>query len=293
MNKNDLIAKWDVKSGQIWQLGDHRLMCGDSTNENDVALLMNGEKASLCFTSPPYALQRTYTSEYSKFKNDWNGLMKGAFKNIPYHDLTQILVNLCFVHSKNEWHVYWDEWIEWMRNIGWRRFGWYVWDKGYGAPGDWAGRLAPSFEFIFHFNRRALKPNKIIPTKTFGRKVHGTGNRRKDNSPPKKMSHDGMTIQQFKIPDAVIRAGKHQQRGIEIQHPAVFSVDLCSQIIMSYSKEGEIIYEPFAGSGTQIIACEILKRKCMSMEISPEYVAISLERWSKKFKINPILSVRA
>ena len=45
-----------------------------------------------------------------------------------------------------------------MRKSGWRRFGWYVWDQGPGLPGDWQGRLAPSHEFIFHFNRAPRKP---------------------------------------------------------------------------------------------------------------------------------------
>src|SRR3546814_12058489 len=60
----------------------------------------------------------------------------------------------------------------WMRSQGWRRFAWYVWDQGPGMPGDWQGRLAPSFEFIFHFNRQTRKPNKTVPCKFAGQETH-------------------------------------------------------------------------------------------------------------------------
>ena len=84
----------------------------------------------------------------------------------------QVLVNLGLIHRDNEVIPYWDGWLAWMRTQGWRRFAWYVWDQGPGMPGDWAGRLSPSFEFIFHFNRESRKPNKIVPCKHAGQESH-------------------------------------------------------------------------------------------------------------------------
>jgi DNA modification methylase len=112
---------------------------------------MAGEEADICFTSPPYAQQRDYKSG----PQDWDALMEGVFSLLPAKHDAQVLVNLGLVHRDGEWLPYWDGWIEWMRSAGWRRFGWYVWDQGPGLPGDWNGRLAPSHEFIFHFNRVA------------------------------------------------------------------------------------------------------------------------------------------
>lgn len=66
----------------------------------------------------------------------------------------------------------WDGWLEFMRIDGWRRFGLYVWDQGPGMPGDWAGRLAPAFEMIFHFNKQKRKPNKIVPCEGAGEVSH-------------------------------------------------------------------------------------------------------------------------
>jgi hypothetical protein len=117
---------------------------------------MDGEEADICFTSPPYAQQRDYKSG----PQDWDALMQGVFSILPVNHGAQVLVNLGLVHHDGEWLPYWDGWIEWMRAADWRRFGWYVWDKGFALPGDWNGRLAPAHEFLFHFNRATKYPRK-------------------------------------------------------------------------------------------------------------------------------------
>ncbi len=156
-------------AGDIWVLGKHRLICGDATDRDVIAALMQGEKAALCFTSPPYGNQRDYTTGGIA---DWDGLMRGVFAHLPMADDGQVLVNLGLIHRDNEVVPYWDGWLAWMRTQGWRRFAWYVWDQGPSMPGDWAGRLAPAFEFVFHFNRQSRKPTKIVPCKLAGQDTH-------------------------------------------------------------------------------------------------------------------------
>ena len=68
------------RPGDVWQLGQHRLICGDATDAAVVAALMQGDTASLCFTSPPYGNQRDYTSGGI---SDWDALMRGVFANLP------------------------------------------------------------------------------------------------------------------------------------------------------------------------------------------------------------------
>ncbi|MGE0627577.1 MAG: site-specific DNA-methyltransferase [Hyphomicrobiaceae bacterium] len=268
------------REGDLWLIGNHKLLCGDSTDSSAVARVMNGERAALVFTSPPYGNQRDYTTGGV---GDWDALMRGVFAALPISEAGQVLVNLGLVHRDNEWQPYWQAWLDWMRDQGWRRFALYVWDQGPGLPGDWNGRLAPAFEFVFHFNRKARKPNKIVPCKWAGHvnDTHG-GIRHKDGHVGE-WTHAGKGVQETRIPDNVIRITRHKARGIETEHPAVFPVALPEFMMRAYSSEREIIYEPFAGSGTSLIAGERTGRKVRAIELAPEYVDIALLRWRQLF----------
>jgi len=258
-----------TKPGDVWVMGEHRLLCGDSTKAECVETLMQGEKAGLCFTSPPYAQQRDYTE--ASDCTDWDGLMQGVFGVLPMTDDGQVLVNLGLIHRDGEWVPYWDGWIEWMREQGWRRFGWYVWDQGHGLRGDWNGRLAPSHEWVFHFNQHAVSATKWVDAKHAGEQggvLRNAAGGFSDVTDP--------TIQDHKIPDSVIRAGR--QKGGIAGHPAPFSVALAEHVVQSWPGD---TYEPFSGSGTTIIACEQLGRKARAIEIAPVYVDVAVRRWQQ------------
>jgi DNA modification methylase len=264
-----------TKPGDLWILGEHRILCGDSTKAEDVARLMNGERADLCFTSPPYGQQRAYTKEFQEHENDWFTLMAGVFANLPMAEAGQVLVNLGLIHREGEWVPYWDPWIEWMRAQGWRRFGWYVWDQGFGLPGNWNGRLAPSHEYVFHFNRQPIEPGKWIKKQPENIKPRNKGEstmRGKDGK-TKAFTNPAASGQPTKIPDSIIRVGR--QVGSD-GHPAQFPVGLPAFAMQSWPG---IAYEPFCGSGTTIIAAEQLSRRCYGMEISPQYCDIIVQRW--------------
>jgi len=278
--------------GDVWQLGAHRLICGDSSNPAVIAALMAGERASLCFTSPPYGNQRDYTSGGI---GDWEGLMRGVFAQLPMADGGQVLVNLGLIHRDNEFIPYWDGWLAWMRIQGWRRFGWYVWDQGPGLPGDWNGRLAPAFEFVFHFNRQSRQANKIVPCIYAGRDTHlrgdGTsagGMRNKDGSKTG-WNHVGQVTQDTKIPDSVIRIMRHKGKiGQDIDHPAVFPVALPEHILRAYTDAGDVVYEPFCGSGTTMLAAQRSGRACRSVEIAPQYVDVAVLRFQQNHPDVPV-----
>ena len=273
------------RPGDVWQIGAHRLICGDATDPNVVRTLMAGEQAALCFTSPPYGNQRDYTNTII----DWDALMLGVFTNLPMAPNGQVLVNLGLIHREQEVIPYWDGWLDWMRTQGWRRFAWYVWDQGPGLPGDWNGRLAPSFEFVFHFNRQARQANKIVPCKFAGQETH----LRKDGSSTAMRKADGtigdwtaagQPTQETKIPDSVIRIMRHKGKiGQGIDHPAVFPVALPQFILESYTDAGELVFEPFCGSGTTLLAAERTGRKVRATEIAPEYVDVTVKRFKQNF----------
>jgi DNA modification methylase len=276
--------------GDVWQIGTHRLICGDATDPAVVRSLMAGEQAALCFTSPPYSNQRDYTNTII----DWDALMRGVFANLPMAANGQVLVNLGLIHRDNEVIPYWDGWLDWMRTQGWRRFAWYVWDQGPGLPGDWNGRLAPSFEFVFQFNRQARQANKIMPCKFAGQETH----LRKDGSSTAMRKKDGTIggwtaagtpTQDTKIPDSVIRIMRHKGKiGQDIDHPAVFPVALPEHILETYTDAGDMVFEPFCGSGTTLLAAQRTGRVVWATEIAPEYVDVTIKRFQQNFPEVPV-----
>lgn len=274
-----------TRAGDVWQIGTHRLICGDAADPTVIATLMGEDRASLCFTSPPYGGQRDYTNTIV----DWDGLMRGVFSALPMATDGQVLVNLGLIHRDNEVIAYWDGWLQWMHASGWRRFGWYVWDQGPGMPGDWNGRLAPSFEFVFHFNREARRPNKIVPCKHAGQESHlradgsSTAMRKKDGEVGG-WSHAGTPTQDTRIPDSVIRIMRQKGTiGEGIDHPAVFPVALPEHVMLAFSDASDVVFEPFNGSGTSLLAAERTRHRCRAVEIAPEYVDVAIRRFLQHY----------
>jgi len=264
-----------TKPGDLWLLGDHRLLCGDSTKAEDVKRVMGRKKVGLCFTSPPYAQQRDYTKQIG----DWDVLMRRVFENVQLADDGQLLVNLGLVHRGGECVQYWSGWIDWMRSNQWRFFGWYVWDQGFGLPGDWGGRLAPSFEFVFHFNKQSKKPEKWFnkDRRNIKRLQKGDSTFRGSDGKLKAFTNVECSTQLTKIPDSVIRVTRQcGPIGEGMSHPAVFSVQLAGFILRTWPFD---VFDPFSGSGTTLIAAEQLNRRCYAIEIEPKYCDVAVKRW--------------
>ncbi len=278
-----------MKQGEVVTLGRHRLMCGDSGNPEHVAALMDGAKADLVFTSPPYAQQRRYVSGIG----DWDTLMQRVFGALPAHEKTQVLVNLGLVHRKGEVWEYWREWVEWMREQGWLRAGWYVWDKLEAIPGTHGHRLRPSHEWILHFRKKPKPPNKIVPCKRAGDVGHGgRAGRHPDGSTAKRENWRNVAVASHKTLDSVLRIAPHKTRNdIGSGHPAVFPIALPTEIIRAYTDPGEVTYEPFVGSGTTILAAEREGRTCYAMEVEPSYCDIAVERFAKACAQPPLAIV--
>jgi DNA modification methylase len=278
----ELRAKWGVELGQLWQIGEHRLVCGDCTDRATVEKVMGGDKFRLCFTSPPYADQR----EYHIGDFDWLALMTGMSDCLfsVCGSPCDIAVNLGMSYKDGRVNFYWNDWLNYCDKIGHALYGWYVWDKGRGFPGEWNGRLSPAHEFIFHFSIGRVSANKWVEKSesSFERNKYKKNTiQREKNGNYKKPTNVEAMAQVHKIPDSVIRMSQDTE-GYE-NHPAIFPVSFPEFGIKTWSDELDIIADPFGGSGTTMVACQNLGRKCRMIEISPAYCAVIIERMATAF----------
>jgi DNA modification methylase len=140
----------DIVLGDLFQIGEHRLLCGDSTDSDAVARLMNGEKADMVFTDPPYGVSyqsnmRTKTEKFDVLEND-NIFITEWINNLP-------LFSKGFVFVWTSWKVL-KQWIEFCEPIG-ELSNIIVWDKGGGGIGDLKKTFLTDFEVALVYNRGA------------------------------------------------------------------------------------------------------------------------------------------
>ena len=140
----------DIVIGDLFEIGEHRLLCGDSTDSDSVAKLMNGEKADMVFTDPPYGVSyqsnmRTKTAKFDVLKND-DIFITEWINNLPIYSRG-------FVFVWTSWKVI-KEWIEFLQPLG-EMTNMIIWNKGGGGLGDLKGTFLSDFEVALVYNRDA------------------------------------------------------------------------------------------------------------------------------------------
>jgi DNA modification methylase len=195
----------------------------------------------------------------------WDDVVPSAISSVQLTALGQVIVNLGLVHKNGEVVEYWDALKTAMRRVGFRLFGWYVWDQGFGIPGDWGGHFAGSHEFLFHFNRQAVDLQKFVPCAAVGKNLSGTGLRTKDGS---MAGRPKGVVQPFKIPDSVVRITKEMSRKSS-WHPAPFPYSLPAFLMRAFPPG--IVLDPFCGSGTTLLAAKEQGRRAIGIEIEESY----------------------
>lgn len=271
----DLPVEAKAKLGDIYQLGNHRLMCGSSTNIEDVEKLLDGKKARMLFTSPPYSDMR----EYEGGKNlDVDNIAMFIATYRPFVDYQ--CVNLGIQRKDNDIVQYWDDYIRIAKESGYKMLAWNVWDKQQcGSIGQQSAFFPIRHEWIFVFGTEFFEINQ-----TWEKKEESINNKRerkvrqKDGS--MKASSKGDTSNKYKQMESVIPLYP-ELTDLRKLHPAMFPVTLPAEYIKAMSDDGDIVIEPFCGSGTTLIACEQLDRCCYGMELEPKYVDVIIDRWEK------------
>lgn len=261
----------ECSSGVI-TLGNHRVICGDCTNPKDVSRLMQESHAKLLFTSPPYSDIYEYSGN--------NLAPSHLARFIPnFRDYADILcVNLGIKKRNHEIITYWDEYISAAHECGLKLLSWNVWDKI--NPGSIAQQhfMFPlRHEFIFVFGKNPCDLNDTIPKKCPTPNRTHRPVRQKDGSV--KYTTAQCSHRTHKPLETVITQGAVKSR--PVWGTAQMPVELAEEYIKAVTNEGDCVIDTFGGSGTTLIACEKLNRKCFTMEINPAMCDVIVQRYNK------------
>ena len=250
----ELRKKWHVETGQLWSIGEHRLLCGDATKREDVERVMGGEKADIVFTDPPYNVageNEIIAAGVSKAMSDLKAAewdhdfdLRPSLEIMLFFLAQDVTVYICTSHHLAP--TIWGWMKEWAAH-----HSWCAWEKPNPMPSlskrhwTWNAELvayATRGKHVFHF------------------------------------PSEGHAL-------SIWRFNKHK----ETEHPTEKPIEVVEHALSHSSNKGMLIFDPFLGSGTTMVAAHRLHRRCYGIEIDPGYCGVILERMSGLGLI-PVLS---
>lgn len=224
-----------TQKGDMWKLGEHLLLCGDSTCITDVEKLMYEEKADMCFTDPPYGYE--YQSNLRKKSKKFD-VIENDDKILDFFPSIQLVCN-GFIFICTTWKVL-DKWIPLFKKYH-DLTNMIIWNKGGGGIGDLKHTFSTDYEVILCANN-----GKEIT----GKRIGSVWTIKKDSSS-------------------------------EYVHPTQKPIKLSEFAIRNTTERGDIVLDLFGGSGSTLIACEQMDRRCRMMEYDPAYCDVIVDRWEK------------
>ncbi|WP_371374423.1 site-specific DNA-methyltransferase [Sporomusa aerivorans] len=277
-----------TKPGDVWQLGRHRLLCGDATKLADVEKLMAGKLAAMVFTDPPYNVAyEGGTADKLTIQNDsmpaeqFNQFLCAAFKNMSAATEPGGAIYVC--HADSEGSNFRGS----LQDAGWLLKQCLVWAKNQFVLGrqDYQWQHEP----ILY----GWKPG--APHRFYGGRKQGTVI---EEAAPISVREDGegvlltfmagiqtvtIRVPSYKVLQAgddglstVWRFEKPLRNG---EHPTMKPIGLCARAIQNSSRSGEIVADFFGGSGSTLMAAEQTERICYMMELDPVYCDVIIQRW--------------
>jgi hypothetical protein len=266
-------AKPSGRRGDVWELGAHRLMCGDCTTDDDVDTLLAGDRVALAFTSPPYLDLREYggnveldPAHLASFIGAW----------APHTEL--VAVNLGLIIRDFEVVPHWDVYLAAARDAGLKLLSWNVWNRDDATNMASQRMMFPVWhEWVFVFGLAAAQSNRVLPTKSAG-KIAVRGQRSSDGSmlPARRIG----PVADRKRLGTVLTTPSHKGPS-DGDHPAVFPVAVPAAYLEAVTHARDVVADPFGGSGTTLIAAENLGRACRIMEVDPRYCDVIVDRWQR------------
>jgi len=265
----ELQRKWGTATGQLWRIGEHRLLSGDATKADDVTRLMNNERAVLFATDPPYAVGYTGGSHPQSWGNrgaasrdkDWSGhYLEAKAADVKNTETAGLELYRGFIATA-------------LKHAIVRNAAWYCWH---------ASRRQMMLETIWNefgaFVHQQLIWVKSRPVLTYSTYLwqhepclYGW---LRGEKPKSLRAEVGDFAGEFpttvwQIPSAEVESDAH---------PTSKPCRLFALPMEMHTEPGDICYEPFSGSGSQLVAAQQLGRRCYAIEKSPPFVAVALER---------------
>ena len=276
------VAEAITKPGDLWQLGKHKVLCGDSTKKEDVERLIDGKTSQLLFTSPPYSNMRDYDG-----KSDLSVENLIKFVKIFYPFCFYQVINLGLKRHKSEIVEYWNEYIYAAKEAGYKFLSWNVWNRiSAKSIGQQKAMFPIAHEWIFVFGKDKNKLNK-----TKKKTIEALKDKRKFRTHRKKDGTMGKTStgnisELFTQITTVLTLQTNSMVQSKYFHPATFPVQLPVEYILAMTQKNDIVSDPFLGSGSTLIACEKTFRICYGLEIFPFYCDVIINRYISWCKEN-------
>lgn len=242
-----VVRPTDIERGQVFALGEHRIICGDSTVAADVDAVMRGELADICWTDPPWNVAYGNSAHPSWKKR----------KAIANDDLGEGFPSFCAAFTAE------------MKRV-----------MKVGAPlylamsaQEWGTIMGVLREFKFHWSSTIIwaKDSLVLSRKDYHTQYEPLWYGWSEGAARLVEVEDRKQSDLWEI--------KRPKKSEE--HPTMKPVELIARALLNSSGRGGIVYEPFSGSGSTIVAAEQTGRRCRAIELDPSYVQVAIERWEK------------
>lgn len=269
---DELRKTWGTEPGQLWLLGDHRLLCGDSTSAVDVQRLMAGERAVLFATDPPYLVDYDGTNhpgtkvskDRESLNKDWSNTYRDFDRSEQGDGLYDGFISVAVEHAIRPdaaWYCWHASRRQAMVEAAWERHGAFVHQQII-----WAKERAVLTRSWYLWQHEPCFFGWV-----------------KGQKPPRVAAAS---------PVASVWTLESISRTEDIDHPTPKPVECFAIPMRQHTEPGDLCYEPFCGSGSQIIAAERTGRRCYAMELAPEFVAVTLQRYQDATGKKPVLADR-
>lgn len=241
------LSETRARLGDVWLLGNHRLVCGDSTVSDDVLKLLCGQFPNTMITDPPYGVKLDMSwRDKAKGGNNNKNVVKNDDRADWYDTYVLFPGSVAYV-----WHAsaFTDVVMSNLRDAGFDVKQQIIWRKSHFVLGR--SNYHWQHEPCWYAVKRGAKSN-------------WKGDRKQT------------TVWDCEAPNAANASGSKEDN---TEHPTQKPVELFAKAILHHTNPGEYVYDPFAGSGTLMVACEKTKRRALMMELDPKYCDIIIQRY--------------